>query len=489
MRVALVQMPFPILPEEPRHLSPPLGLAYMAAALQEAGGGPIIVDALLEGYLEEWLLPSGTRAYGLAPERLARRLVGLAPDVVGLSCLFSTQDEILGQLAAAVRKQLPNAKLVLGGTHPTVFARRMLERDLADFVVRGEAEHAIVELVQALADGAGLADVSGLVWRDGGKIRENPVRRIAELESLPLPARRSLDLAAYSKVGVMHGESRRDVPATTIVTSRGCPARCSFCSIHPVWGYRFRAAPAARVLAEIAELYRDFGVRHLLIEDDNFTFDMNRAKTILRTMAADFPDLSWSAPNGVAIWRLDEELIRLIARTGCQRLSLAVESGCRDTLDRVIDKPLSLEQVANVVGLCRKHGIRTTAFFVLGTPGETRAAMLESMEFAAGLDVDTLTVMTAVPLPGSPLYDSALASGALDPDTPFTAFTTRNPILTTPDFDPQWVDRLARRTMMRHALRHPAAYLLRAHEKFRSAPGSTMQAVVRNVGASLRARG
>jgi len=101
------------------------------------------------------------------------------------------------------------------------------------------------------------------------------------------------------------------------------------------------------------------------------------------------------------------------------------------------------------------------------------------------LDVDTLTVMTAVPLPGSPLYERSLALGALSPDTPFSAFTTRNALLTTSEFDPQWVDRLARRTMIRHALKHPSAYIYRAYEKFRSAPASTLQAVARNVMASI----
>jgi len=487
--IILAQLPFPILPEEPRHLSPPLGLAYMAASLGTADLEYVILDSVLEGYHEVWEFAPGRLAYGLNPESVAKRCAELGPEVVGLSCLFSTQDAILRLVVAALRRRLPYTAIVLGGTHPTVFAKEFVAEGLADFVVRGEGEHAVVDLAQALAGDKDFDQVSGLVWREGSRIRENAVVRVDPLDDLPLPARQDLDLAAYSRAGIMHGESPSDVPTTTIVTSRGCPARCTFCSIHPIWGHRFRTVSAGRVVAEISELYHRYGIRHLLVEDDNFTFDRARAKEILRTMATDFPDLSWSAPNGVAIWRLDEELVELIARTRCLRLSLAVESGSPDTLQRIIDKPLSLDQVKKTVRLCRKYGLQTTAFFVLGMPGETRAAMVESMDFAAKLDVDTITVMTAVPLPGSPLYDSALAGGHVPRDLAFADLTTRSPVLTTADFDPEWVDRLARKTMMRHALRHPSAYLRRTVEKVRAAPLSTLKAASRVLAATVRVGG
>ena len=488
MHIVLVQLPFPILSEEPRHLSPPLGLAYMASGLKKAGCNVEIFDTVLEGYHQEWSFAGNSTAYGLDPDTIATHLAECNPDIVGLSCLFSSQDVILRKVAAAIRDRMPKATIVCGGTHPTVFARQMIAEGLADFVVRGEGELAIISLTQALSRSGDFAEVSGLVWRQGSEILENAVSRIDLLELLPLPARDCMNLLAYSATGIMHGESRSDVPATTIVTSRGCPGQCTFCSIHPVWGHRFRAASADRVLTEISELYHHFGIRHLLIEDDNFTFDQNRAKRILRAISQHFPDLTWSAPNGVAIWRLDEELIQLISQTGCRRLSLAVESGCPDTLAQLINKPLSLDQVEKVVRLCRRHGVRTTAFFVLGMPGETRDAMVESMNFAARLDVDTLTVMNAVPLPGSPLYDTARINGFMDPDTPFVAFATRNPIMTTSDFDPAWVDGLARRTMVRHAARHPMAYFRRIVEKMQAAPVSTMRALFNFFIALLRSR-
>ena len=213
----------------------------------------------------------------------------------GYPAYFSTEDEILRCVVGVLRNLFPSATILLGGTHPTVFARQMIAEGLADFIVKGEGEHAIVDLTVAIASGEGFEHVSGLVWQEGSILRENEVKRISYLDSLPLPARDRLDLAVLLSIGVMHGETRLDVLATTILTSRGCPAKCSFCSIHPVWGHRYRALSAERTLEEITELYCSYGIRHLLVEDDNFTFDLERAKAILTTIAAKFPDLSWSA--------------------------------------------------------------------------------------------------------------------------------------------------------------------------------------------------
>jgi magnesium-protoporphyrin IX monomethyl ester (oxidative) cyclase len=487
-RVTLVQLPFPVLPEEPRHLCPPLGLAYLAASLDAVGHQPHIIDAVLDGYQNEWSVAPDCLAYGLPPESIAEKISLGGPDLVGLSCLFSTQDKILRAVAREIRLRLPDVPIVLGGTHSTVFAKKLVADGTADFVLRGEGELSLNELLATLSSRKGLAQVSGLTWQDSGGIHETPVQRISELDSLPLPARHQLNLDAYSQNGILHGESRTGLPSTTIFTSRGCPARCIFCSIHPVWGYKFRAMSASRVLEEIHELYEHFGIRHLLIEDDNFTFDINRAKEILRGLARFWPEMTWSAPNGVAIWRMDDELVELMALTGCKRLSLAVESGCARTMERVIGKPLNLDQVQHVISLCKRHRIRTTAFFVLGIPGESREDMLESMRFAADLDVDTVSVMTAVPLPGSPLYEQSIQEGWVHPDTPFTSFSTRNPVLTTAEFNPQWVDRLARRTMMAHAFKHPGSYIRRVVEKLTASPSTTIVSMARMVAGSLMSR-
>lgn len=486
MHVVLVQLPFPILPEEPRHLSPPLGLAYLAAAVEASEHSVSIVDAVLEGYGETWTLNSDQKAYGLKPKLIAERIAEEKPDLVGISCLFSTQDRLLMASVEAIKMFMPDIPIVLGGTHPTVFAREFVENETVDFVVGGEGERALVLLLEAMQGNITLKEVSGLTWNDGGAVRCNAISRCRNLDELQPPARHLLNLKAYADVHVMHGESPGNMPATTIFTSRGCSASCFFCSIHPVWGGRFRAHSIERVLAEISGLYEEYGIRHLLIEDDNFTWDLDRAKGILRGLIANWPDISWSAPNGVAIWRMDDELLALIADSGCRRLSIAVESGCQRTLDHVIHKPLKLEHVDQVVASCRQYGIRTTAFFVLGTPGETRADMMESMHFAENLDVDTISIMTAVPLPGSALYDQAIAEGWIAKDATFSSYNTRNPILKTSEICPEFVNSLARKTMIRHALKHPRGFIGRVVEKARTSPKSTMVAIARNISASLR---
>jgi len=241
-------------------------------------------------------------------------------------------------------------------------------------------------------------------------------------------------------------------------------------------------------MAEITHLVETYGIEHLLFEDDNLTFDKTRALAIFRLIKQQYPQLTWTVPNGVQVQTLNLELLTEIRASGCRQLSLAVESGSPETLRRLMQKPLRIDKTLEVVANCRELGIRTTAFFVVGMPGETKADIEQSMNFARHLNVDSITVMTAVPLPGSPLFEQCLTEGLIPEPIPFGQMTTRSPVLLQEDYDAAWIDGVARKTMVHHAVRHPRSVARRAFEKWRASPMTTTRMMIKLLAAALGLR-
>ena len=474
MKILLINPPFPILPNETRYASPPLGLAYIAAVLEEKGHTVRIVDCVAAGYATESNWGDGRRYYGLSRTEIIANIVDFKPQLIGISCLFSTVANIVIEIAAICKRQLKNVKVVLGGTHPTVFAEKIAAEEVVDYVIKGEGEHALLQLVEHLYKQRSLDAVSNLFCYKSGVAYSTKRSFIDDLDALPRPARHLLDLEKYIEIGRMHGENGSGVRATTLITSRGCPFDCVYCSIHPVWGYKYRPRSPENVLAEIEALYHDHGIRHFLFEDDNLTLNRQRATAIFSGIAERFPAITWSTPNGVAVFTLDKDLLSLIKDSGCSRLSLAVESGCQRTLDEIIRKPLKLEKAKEVAASCRQLGLPTTAFFVLGLPGETVGSMEQSMRFAESLPVSSLSIMAATPYPGTRLYkicqENGYFVGNFEPDRLYTL----NPQIQTQDFLPCDVRRLTARAYFGHALKHPGGNLRRFWQKLRASPISTL---------------
>ena len=478
-RVLLINPPYPFIRGEPKHASPPLGLAYIAACLEALSIPVRILDCVLDGYNTELKLDDGTRAYGLRGGELLARIADYRPDLIGISCLFSTLHSIVNDVLHDVKGAFPSVPLVLGGHHPTVLPEPFLHDSMADFVIAGEGEVALVRLIEHLQGDRPIERVDNLVWRGEDAILRNPRTFIRNLDDLPLPARHLLDLEGYIRIGLMHGESKLNSRATTLITSRGCPGECIFCSIHPVWGRSFRSHSPGYVLDELRHLADDCGIDHFLFEDDNLTLDRERATRILSAMTEDDRRFTWATPNGVAVSTLNGELLRLMKSSGCHRLTLAVESGDSHTLNRIVRKRLGLDRVLQVVDWCNGFDIPTTAFFVVGLPGETRRSLRRSLDFAVKLDVGSLNIMIATPYPGTPLYRQCVEKGYLVSDFRWENLTTGRGQIATDEFQPRDLHILVTRTLLRHAIRHPRRVFRRFREKAVASPGATLQFVTK----------
>lgn len=484
MRVLLINPPYPRFPSEPKNASPPLGLAYIAAVLEQQRHAVKIIDCVVEGFDTESEI--GDRiVYGLPARRLLQEIKEYQPDVIGISCVFSTLDSIVKDLSKRIKQAFPRTAIVLGGTHATVMAEHLVRKPAIDYVVRGEGEYAFLKLVEHLDRRQPIETVNNLTWLDNGEIHSTPQEFIQDIDKLPLPARGLLNMEGYIRIGHLQGLTRKGARATPLITSRGCPAKCVFCSIHAVWGNKFRAHSPEYVLNEMQQLRDKYGIEHLVFEDDNITLDRARAETIFRGMVDRGFNFSWTAPNGVALWTLDDGLLTLMRESGCYWLSLGVESGDPTTLREIIHKPLQIDKINHIVKVCKRLKIHTTAFFVIGLPGETMQSMRRSMHYAENLDVDSLCISIATPYPGTPLHRICEQERYLVDGFRFDDLMTKIGQIRTPEFEPKDVQAILSKTLVRHGLKHPLGALRRTVEKLKASPKETASFIVKRIGSAL----
>ncbi|HUT63493.1 MAG TPA: cobalamin-dependent protein [Anaerolineae bacterium] len=484
MKVLLVNPPYPKFPDEPKHASPPLGLAYIAAVLELKQYPVKIIDCVVEGFDTETEF-NGEIIYGIPITQLIHSIEEYKPDVIGISCIFSTLDSIIKELSKHIKKNFPEITIVLGGTHATVMAEQLIREPFIDYVVRGEGEHSFLNLIEHLEQKRQIETVSNLTWLDNGEIRSTPQEFIQNIDELPFPARHLLNMEGYIKIGHMQGLTKKGSRATTLITSRGCPAKCIFCSIHAVWGHKFRAHSPQYTLDEMQQLRNKYGIEHLLFEDDNLTLDKTRATTIFKGMIDRKFNFSWTAPNGIALWALNDSLLTLIRDSGCYRLSLGVESGDPVTLRKIIRKPLRFDTIEQLVKTCKRLKINTTAFFVIGLPGETIQSIKRSMRYAENLDVGSLCISIATPYPGTCLYEICKQEGYLIENFQFGNLMTHLGQIHTPEFNPKDLENIMSKTLVRHALKHPFGILRRVSEKLKASPKETFSFIIKRIISSV----
>lgn len=431
----------------------PLGVSYLAAFVR-GDVDVAIMDAVAEGFDHEQALDEDFISYGSPLSEIRQRIEAFRPQVVGITCLFSSVFPIIRQLCRMVKQVDPNILTVIGGTYPTFLPEHCLKEESLDLIVLGEGEDTFRDLILRLREGRPLGEVDGLAFREDGKVVVRPKTRwIADLDSIPFPARDLLPMEVYARINVPHSLSAKEKLNTPIITSRGCPARCSYCSSSRYWGYRFRARSPENVLDEIGELIERFNIRELQFEDDNFTANQKRAKAILQGILDRGYRVSFNFPNGVALWTLDEELVELMQAAGCYEMTLAFESGSQYVLDHIIHKPLNLARAQKITRLIHQKGIRTNAFYIFGFPGETREQIQQTFRFAREMKTHMAYFFIANPLPGTELYRQAQEQGLLPEDFNFENLTFTRSVFKPGRFRPRELERLAGREFVKYNVR------------------------------------
>ncbi len=441
-KILLIYPPVTYSVQSAKQSCPPLGVAYLAAAVRDITDVKVL-DAAVEGYGHEERISPSLMRYGLSISEIARRVEEFKPDAVGISCIFSSQFPTVVEIASAVKRIDPEILTLTGGTHPTFMPERSMKMapDL-DVIVRNEGEQTLRRIVEASQNNGDRRSINGIVYRSDGEVKVNPpVELVRDLDSLPFPARDLLPMDKYFALDLPMGIVNRRSPWASIITSRGCPSKCSFCSSTNFWGYCYRTRKPEAVLDEIEDLTDRFGVKEIKFFDDNLGAHLGRAKAIFKGIIDRGMDITWNTPNGIGIHNLDYEIIDIMKRSGCYELTLAVESGDPYVLKNIIHKPFKLDKALEVSRILRRMKLGTYGFFIIGFPGETKEQILNTIKFARKLNLDRISVFVANPLPGTEIFDISQAKGYIDEDFPFEEADYFNARFDTPEWSGKWLEK------------------------------------------------
>lgn len=420
-------------------MSFPLGLAYLGTAAKKAGFDVSGLDAVMERPARE--IDDGLLRYGLDEDELRERISAAAPDIVGIGCFFSSRFPAVLESAKIIKEIDRNIITVTGGIHPSLMPVEVCSAPAIDFAVIGEGERTFVELLNSLFATGNFDNIDGLAYKSNGEVKVNIKKAyIEDLDGLGFPDWEMFDLEEY----LVMGEGRWDLGKgryAPVVTSRSCPFKCTFCSIHHVMGPKYRSHSPGYVVDMIATLAKRYDVDEISFEDDNLTYNKDRFISICKGIVEKGIKIRWNTPNGVHVGSLDEESIEWAGRSGCDSLNLAVESGDDYMRNKVIKKGLSSDRIYRAARACRKTGIKTNGYFVIGMPGETEESVNNTKKMLSRLRFNNVSIFAATPMPGTKLYDECLAKGYFDKDhyknefADFRAALFSQPSIETPEFD------------------------------------------------------
>lgn len=388
--------------------TPPMGLLYIQAAVEQSGHESTFLDADLEGWDHH---------------ETARQALSYNPDLIGLQAMtFTLKDAYL--VAQAIKRLSPETQVMIGGPHATIYPRETVELEAVDYALAGEAELSFISFLDAFSDPASRASVPGIACRIEGQTSFTPsCGLLKDLDLVAIPARHSSPYQRYSSV--LAGRS----PITIMITSRGCPFSCIFCNR---MGRKYRCHSSDYVLREIESIL-SLGINDVFIHDDTFTINRERVAAICEGIIARKYDLVWEARTRVDC--VDEQLLALMRKAGCRRLSFGVESGSERVLKNM-RKGIDLDKVRKVFAWSKREGIVTLADFMFGNLGEEREDIDKTLALMKELGPDYAQFSICSPYPATPLYEIALERGII----PFDIWKefSRNPLM---DIEgPMWTE-------------------------------------------------
>lgn len=375
---------------------PPLGMALLAAITRENGYESFIIDAA---------------ALKLTYQQTVEQIIDKAPDVLGITSTTITIYNA-ADIAKMVKKRNPNIKIVIGGPHLSACPREtMAAFPHFDVGVVGEGDITVVELLEYFNKIRDLSGCKGLIFRKNGELILTQEREFIEnLDSLPMPAWDLLpDLVKYYQPAA---DSLYRSPATLLITSRGCPGQCVFCD-NRMFGNKLRAHSAEYVIGMIEYLQKNYGIKDIFFEDDNFLVFTQRIRDFCKLLKEKKIGLTFSVMGRVDA--VTPEKLRLLKSAGCWQVGYGCESGSQIILNN-INKKVTIEQIKKALRMTKEAGLKIKGLFMIGNFGETKDTIRETLDFIKRVPMDDFHINCFTPLPGAAAYKTAHEYGKFDPD-------------------------------------------------------------------------
>lgn len=415
MKIVLIN-PNP-LPESPWYTKasiPPMGLMYIAAVLEKEEYEVKIIDAYLER---------------LNQITLSKRIIEQDPDIVGIttdSCNFHESLRI-----AKLVKSISHATTVMGGPHVTVRTKEVIQYPEVDIVVFGEGEYTMLDIAYRIEHEKSLEGCDGCFYKENDKIIYNPPRqRIENLDILPFPARHLLPYKKYSRSYTLGGIKN---PVDTMITSRGCPFNCSYCSSRIIWRKVYHARSPENVVDEIEYLIDNCGTKGIYFRDDNFTLGEDRILKICEILRERKIDIEWECSSRVDL--VNKSLLEKMYKAGCRAIWYGIESGSQRTLKK-LNKGISIEQSRNAVKITREAGIKVGGSFMIGIPGENMEDIEKTLQLIRELKCTPTAPHYFYAIPDSELYREVVQNGWIDSAYGDILFVK------TPEFDKEYLQKI-----------------------------------------------
>ncbi len=382
------------------------GVAYVAGFVRHAGHDVDIVDMRVDNSLK----------------KLYAKIEAYNPDFIGLSFMTQHEFEKIYNFTAELHEKFPKIKIIIGGAGASALYDKVLREAYVDYAITREGEYTLIELLDNLKP---LSQISGLVWKNNGAVVKNESRKFEyHVDELPFPAYDLFPMDKYVD---------KKIP---VVTSRGCPYRCTFCANKASMGVAWRPRSPENVLEEIKVWYqKGFNTFHFV--DDNFTLDMKRAEKICDLIIASNMKIKWDLRNGIRVDRIDENLLAKMKEAGCFYFALGIESIDQEVLDKM-KKDLDAADIEKGVQACEKVSIPFGGFFIVGLLDDTYEKFLKCYEFARKHDFSEVRFYNPMPFPGTELYEELVEKDLLlvDPNDYLNNNSKfkNEPVFETPEF-------------------------------------------------------
>ncbi len=393
----------------------PIGLAYLAAVVEKAGHELRVFDC---------------PALGLDQEALKKKLEDFQPDLVGVTTMTPTIQSAL-QSTRVTKEACPNAIVAVGGPHATFMDKQILnEESSVDVVARGEGEETLLELAQSATEAKKLQDILGIAFRKGKDAIQTPARpAIKNLDDLPYPAYNLFALNKYLLYGKLF---------LPVITSRGCPFQCAFCTTSRILGKEYRARSPKNIVDELEHIENVYHADSFTFYDDTLTLDKGRIFRICDEIRARHIKIPWDCQTRVD--QVNKEILTKMKESNCQQVFFGVESGCQTILDAV-KKRTTVEQNEKAIRMAKEAGLFVSISIILGYPGETPEMLEETLDFIRGAEPDDVYLCIATPYPGTELRQVVEEKGwKMSPD--WSKYDTVTPVFENPNLSDVDVQKL-----------------------------------------------